>query len=342
MQQARGGLGVATVNGKIYAIGGSVASSHDNVKGSQLVGTNEEYDPATDTWTFKMPMPTPRWYFGVAVYKNKIYCIGGQTKVGEVNGYAQLGQIGVNEVYDPATDTWETKTPMPTVRSHLGANLVNGKIYLIEGVGSRHANEVYDPETDSWTEKTLPPNGDFQYASAVVDNKIYIIGGTQNSNRNQIYDPENDSWSLGESALEGVLYGAAGATTGVMAPKRVYVFGVTYQIGMAVPPFKTQVYDPANDSWIVGASAPINRINLGIAVVNDTLYAIGGQTHEEWGFVTPSAANEQYTPIGYGTIPVDNDRPEPEPFPVAPVAAASATVIVAGAGFLVYFKKRKH
>lgn len=275
MQQARGCLGVATVNGKIYAIGGSVASSHDIVKDSQLVGTNEEYDPATDTWTFKASMPTPRYYFGVAVYQNKIYCIGGEIKVGEVNGYAQLGRTGVNEVYDPATDTWETKTSMPTARSHLRANVVNGKIYLIEGVGSRHANEVYDPETDSWTEKTPPPTGAFQYASAVVDNKIYIIGGIQNSNRNQVYDPENDNWSLGESALEGVVYGAAGATTGVMAPKRVYVFGVTHQIGMAVPPFKTQVYNPANDSWTVGASAPTNRINLGIAVVNDTLYAIG-------------------------------------------------------------------
>ena len=25
-----------------------------------FVGTNEEYDPATDTWTFKKSMPTPR------------------------------------------------------------------------------------------------------------------------------------------------------------------------------------------------------------------------------------------------------------------------------------------
>jgi len=45
MQVARSGVGVAVVNGKIYAIGGSTEKG--------LVGTNEEYDPATDTWTYK-------------------------------------------------------------------------------------------------------------------------------------------------------------------------------------------------------------------------------------------------------------------------------------------------
>ena len=48
MQEARGYLQVAVTNGKIYAIGGSGP-----------IGTNEEYDPATDNWTAKSPMPTP-------------------------------------------------------------------------------------------------------------------------------------------------------------------------------------------------------------------------------------------------------------------------------------------
>ncbi|MBC7130671.1 hypothetical protein H5T51_05570, partial [Candidatus Bathyarchaeota archaeon] len=72
----------AVVNGKIYVIGN---------KGTY------EYDPATDTWTAKKPMPTPRLFFGVAVYQNKIYCIGGQV--------GQQEPTGVNEVYDPLTDT---------------------------------------------------------------------------------------------------------------------------------------------------------------------------------------------------------------------------------------------
>jgi hypothetical protein len=65
MQVARYDLGVAVVNGKIYAIGGSTRSGGGGTRNGPLpvtggtVGTNEEYDPTTDSWTFKASMPTP-------------------------------------------------------------------------------------------------------------------------------------------------------------------------------------------------------------------------------------------------------------------------------------------
>ena len=60
MHVARSNLGVAVVDGKIYAIGGVI----DN---GAVTGANEEYDPAMDTWTFRKPMPTPRSDFCVEV-----------------------------------------------------------------------------------------------------------------------------------------------------------------------------------------------------------------------------------------------------------------------------------
>jgi len=67
MHEPRGGLGVAVVNGKIYAIGGSSQSGlyPANIL-SGFVGTNEEYDPATDTWTYRSSVPTPRSVVGEA------------------------------------------------------------------------------------------------------------------------------------------------------------------------------------------------------------------------------------------------------------------------------------
>jgi N-acetylneuraminic acid mutarotase len=287
MHQARAGLGVAVVNGKIYAIGGNTweKESAQHTTGG-VVGTNEEYDPATDTWTFKASMPTPREAFAIAVCQNRIYCI----------------DEGVNEVYDPATDTWENKTPMPTARTGLQANVVNGKIHLIGGYPNKTLNEVYDPTTDTWTTKVPMPTEASgyatSYASAVVDNKIYII----DSNLNQIYDAETDTWSIGAPMPFSAIYTFAGATTGVNAPKRIYVFGGGV----------TRVYDPENDSWTAGVDVPTNRDCFGVAVVNDLLYVIGGFTQiyrdypDDWMYgpsVTKYATNEQYTPFGYGTVP---------------------------------------
>jgi N-acetylneuraminic acid mutarotase len=320
MHEARSSLGVAVVNGKIYAIGGSTRSGGS---GNQLgplpviggvVGTNEEYDPVTDTWTYKASMPTPREGFGVAVYQNKIYCIGGGV-------YTTSGETGVNEVYDPATDTWETKAAMPTARMQLQANVVNGKIYLIggeilsSGLSYSTLNEVYDPATDSWTTKAPMPTTAASHVSAVVDNKIHVLGGLSKSEysmMHQIYDPETDTWTQGVPSPSGVTYGAAGATTGINAPKRIYVLGNKWGLWEGEPPFTVRVYDSENDSWTFGADVPTKRECFGVAVVNDRLYTIGGQSqaYQDLPYsipygpsVTPYATNEQYTPIGYGTVP---------------------------------------
>jgi N-acetylneuraminic acid mutarotase len=292
MHEARTGVGVAVVNGKIYAIGGA------NQEGFRA--TNEEYDPAINTWTFKAPMPTPRSAFGVAFSHNKIYCIG---------GYIPGGATGVNEAYDPATDTWETKAPMPTPRLNLQGNVVNGKIYLIGGNPNGTLNEVYDPATDSWTTKAPMPTGASGYASAVVDNKICVIGG----NSNQIYDTENDSWNLGAPTPLPAVLASAGATTGVFAPERIYVFGADADLPfwqLTTRKFTAQSYDPKTDTWTVCASVPTGRFDANVAVVNDKLYLIGGFTIEfSTGRFNPnpiytySSASQEYTPFGYGTVP---------------------------------------
>jgi N-acetylneuraminic acid mutarotase len=306
MQVARGSLGVAVVNGKIYAIGGFVENG-------VVTGVNEEYDPGLDAWVLKASMPTPRAHFATAVFQNKIYCIGGTE-----NG-------GINEVYDPETDTWENRTCMPTPRSYITANIVNGKIYIISGFVpnasvtgglSRVAlNEVYDPETDSWTTKASMSNAAKGYVSAVVDDKIYII----DSNLNQIYDAKTDTWSLGVPPPSEVGHGAAGATTGVNALKRIYVLT---EMLYGESRFN-QVYDPEHDRWSYGAAVPTSRLDFNVAVVNDRLYAIGGfsikavsideyiRTGEQYK-QTWYATNEQYTPFGYGTPDPSYDGTAPE------------------------------
>lgn len=319
MSQGILGAGVAAVNSKIYVIGGI---SED------FLGTNQVYDPASDTWTTKNAMPTSRSAFATAVYENKIYCIGGG------GDFGVEGVTGLNQVYDPETDSWETKTAMPTARQFLCANVVNDKIYLIGGSKPvnlnapsyvPNVNEVYDPATDSWVTKTPPPVNVSNYASAVVDGKIYIISGSGASGSlTQIYDPEADSWSYGASIPSPVWGAAAGVTTGVLAPKRIYVLGGYPAFG------SNQVYNPETDSWTTGTQMPTGRYGLGVAVVDDRLYAIGGSGYEA------GRANERYTPAEYNTTTSTS-----EPFLTVTVIATSVIIFAAAAGLLVYFRKRK-
>jgi len=297
----RSRLGVAAVNGKIYAIGG--------INDGGYLSTNEEYDQATNTWTTKAPMPTPRSDFGIAVFQNKIYCVGGIIEY-DWSGHGKGILCEVNEVYDPLTDTWENKTSIPTERQRPLANLVDGKIYVMGGfqygdlppprttIGLA-VNEVYDPETDSWTTKTPIPTTTSNPASATINNKIYVISGfnrdlNQMSNLNQIYDIGSDTWSQGAPIPTAVGLAGAGATIGEMAPKRIYVIG-------GYPSYDevrlNQVYDPETDTWSSGSQMPTARHSMGVVALTDRLYAIGGGSTNL--NVRYYAENECYTPIGF-------------------------------------------
>jgi N-acetylneuraminic acid mutarotase len=296
MPTARSGFGIAVVNGDIYAIGGY------NKDQTDFSAVNEKYNPASNTWVQKTPMPTHRVSFGIAVFENKIYVFGGQILV---NGHRQV--ITTTEVYDPANDTWATKTSMPHLGEDFAANVVVGdKIYAISTY-----NDVYDPPTDSWSTKAAIPEPVAHSANAVVDGKIYVISGTHYGNEpqfyvpinlTQIYDPATDSWSSGAPIPNAIASPAAVSTIGSNAPKAIYVFG-----GLTLTPDSnggfiyhaqklTQVYYPESDSWSFGAPMPTARYALSVGVVDDRVYAMGGSDAKT---APDLPSNELYLPLGY-------------------------------------------
>jgi Kelch motif len=334
MRLARADLGVAVVNGKIYAIGGS-----NNLT---AYGLNEEYVPAADTWLYRAPIPTPRSDFGIAVYQNRIYCIGGKT-----NGDNGLADTNVNEMYDPASESWVQKAPMPTALGSVQANVVGGEIYLVGGAKAGvpvGTVEVYSPQNDSWTSIARLPTAVDNCVSAVIGNKIFVIS----SGLTQIYNVDADSWSIGApSARFDYVFG--GATAGVFAPQRIYAFtaekteisAVTVgpiQAGFSfesVGVFEIHCYDPGADSWtLINSSMPILRYGAAVATVDDRLYVVGGYLVDPDSRVVPeravSSLNEQYTPDGYGTVP-----------PKISVLSPNNTVYAMGNASLIYTLNRE-
>ena len=91
------------------------------------------YDPITNTWSEKGSNAYSRIDFGIAVYENRIYVLGGAIGV-DPSGNGNALITTANEVYDPFTDTWETKAPMPTARHGLTASIANDKIYTVSGI----------------------------------------------------------------------------------------------------------------------------------------------------------------------------------------------------------------
>ena len=342
MHEGRSGLGTATLNGTVYAIGGATAKG--------FCSFNEQYNLTTDTWAFKSPMPTARSAFAIASLQNRIYCIGGYCGFGG----NQLGATSANEVYDPETDSWETKAPMLMPELNVRANVADGKIFVIGGNNNGTLNQVYDPATDSWTTKAPIPTAVSSYASAVAEDKIFVI----TNDLTQIYNARNNSWSIGIPAPSPVILANAAATTGNFAPQRIYVFGVDAQLPywqLSTKGFITQCYDPNTDNWTACSSLQTGRYDVGITVVDDKLYLIGGfNTRFSSTELDPnptyifSTLNEQYTPIDYGAVPLttsmissENIASDATPTVAFALVGFGLSIFLAAVGTLAYLKKRE-
>jgi N-acetylneuraminic acid mutarotase len=177
MNIARSAFAADTVNGKIYAIAGTVDIAAKVGGILSGISTVEEYDPITDKWTFKLDKPTAGWGLHACTLGEKLYVTGGNIKWPDISPAL--------EVYDPATDSWDTtKNPMPTAKYSHSTCVWNGKIYAFggwnnSGNGPMYADvDEYDPEKDLWTEKPAMPLKLAVFGTAVLNNKVYIIGGT--------------------------------------------------------------------------------------------------------------------------------------------------------------------
>jgi hypothetical protein len=86
---------------------------------------------------------------------------------------------------------------------------------------------------------------------------------------------------------------AVAATSGVYAPKRIYVLGGS---DFQYLPYN-YVYDPITDTWNNATQMPYPRSSFGVAIVDDVLYAIGGNGRTNG--VIPVDLTEKYVPISY-------------------------------------------
>ena len=122
------------IGDKIYLFGGWSGA---------LESRTMQYDPATDEWTQKTDMPTPRTclHKGAPVINGKVYIIGGYN----------WDAVSVMEIYDPETDTWTKGVDMPTARFGHAVIAFDGRIYSFGGcIGADIVNQTWCPVVEEY------------------------------------------------------------------------------------------------------------------------------------------------------------------------------------------------
>ena len=118
MPTGREHLTAEVVNDRIYVISGRAGAGN--------LPAVEEYNPATNTWTRKADIQTPRSGITSGVINGRIHVTGGEDHVSNAT-------YSSHEVYDPATDRWSTLPGMPTARHGLASGVANGRWHVIGG-----------------------------------------------------------------------------------------------------------------------------------------------------------------------------------------------------------------
>jgi Kelch motif protein len=173
MPTARFSLGAAAVDGILYAMGGDTGKNGPD----PILGTVEAYDPVTNTWTTKAPMPTPRSNFAVAAVSGIIYAIGGVTNTG-VTYPNTTRAIQTVDAYDVASNTWSPRAPLPYLTGgwQVGC-VIDGVIYVFIPSGGANPIVAYDPKTDRWTEVDNHLISRADFSAGASGDAAYVVGG---------------------------------------------------------------------------------------------------------------------------------------------------------------------
>jgi hypothetical protein len=259
----------AVLEGMIYHLGGT--TDDEDLRGA--AADVDAYDPATNTWHSRAPLPEPRARAGAGVLDGILYVVGGSDASGTVHASVYA--------YDPATDSWAARAPLPRKLTHPGVGTLNGKLYVVGGIDDQWDAvalvSAYDPVTDAWTPEQPMGTARGGPGIAVVGGTLYALGGGYGSSfvdDVEAYDPSTGSWSVRRS-----MPGRRGFM-GVAASE-----GLIYAIGGFVDePFyhwvgRAEVYDPLEDRWSVIPSIPSGGQAFA-GTIDGSMYALGG-----WGGV---------------------------------------------------------
>lgn len=220
--------GVSPIGGKLYVTGGYNNSS-------QLTRTLYVYTPSSNSWVKGASMPRPASCGAQGVISGQLYVYAGCTgtanehrffrynpandtwtslplppskhsspsAAGVINGKFYLGggtrdnfQINTSlQVYNPATNSWASRAPIPSVQTNSNFGVLGGKLYSPGGADENILRSVwvYTPGSNSWGSKAPLPTARYDGVGVGAGGLFFVMGGTlptgQPSADNEAYTP---------------------------------------------------------------------------------------------------------------------------------------------------------
>ncbi|XP_074806656.1 kelch-like protein 8 isoform X2 [Natator depressus] len=247
MNSRRRHVGVISVGGKVYAVGG-----HD---GNEHLGSMEMFDPVANKWMMKASMNTKRRGIALASLGGPIYAIGG------LDDNTCFSDV---ERYDIESDRWSGVASMNTPRGGVGSVALVNYVYAVggnDGVASLSSVERYNPHLDKWIE--VKEMGQRRAGNGVSElhGCLYVVGGfDDNSPLSSVerFDPRSNKWEyvaelttprggVGIATLMGKIF-AVGGHNG-----NAYLNTV-------------EAFDPEMNRWELVGSVSHCRAGAGVAV----------------------------------------------------------------------------
>jgi hypothetical protein len=216
---------------------------------------------------------------------------------------------------------WVSLAQMPTPRTEVAAAVAEGRIVVAGGFapsGTVPTVEVYDVAADAWSAGPDLPVAVNHAMAASFDGEVYVFGGTQGAGElsDAAFLLRDGGWQTLPPMPEPRTAGGAAVAGGL-----IYVVGGVGPEGVAE---RTLAFDPAAGRWSVTDGLTRPREHMGVAAVDDGVYAVGGRAGSLEGF-----ADVEVLDPGTGSWAPLPDLPTPRGG-MAAAATSNGFVVAAG------------
>jgi hypothetical protein len=244
------------------------------------------------------PLPMATSSHSSLVHNGRVYLIAPYGGGGQESPNIYFANVNP----DGAVGTWQETTPLPEWRAGAACAGWGDYIYVIGGSGPvwegrSEQNTVYytsiDPDgtINAWSSTTLLPERLVGHKAVVWDGKIYVAGGWNGfSRQSKVYFAEisDVDGSLGGWQTTTSLPLSLNQMCAVAYDGAVYLIGgIHNQVPQSYAYYALIQTDGTLGEWTSTSSLPERRARAGLALIDNTIYVIGGQKGQEGVDQTP-------------------------------------------------------